>query len=190
MTGPAVHITGASGAGVSTLGRVLARNMGAVLLDTDDFYWLPTKPPYTQARPTDERLALLDLAIEGASPAGFILSGSIGHWGAPLVPRFNLVVFVRTATEIRLARLEARERQRFDDAALAPGGHRHEAFNDFRQWSSEYDVGPKEGRSLAMHEEFLASLPCPIMRLDGAQHTEALAAEILTTWRGQSADRE
>ena len=47
---PRIHITGASGFGVSTLGGALAARLGCAHLDTDDFYWLPTDPPYREVQ--------------------------------------------------------------------------------------------------------------------------------------------
>jgi adenylate kinase family enzyme len=46
-----IHITGASGSGTSTLGQALAESVGCPWLDADDFFWLPTDPPYTDKRP-------------------------------------------------------------------------------------------------------------------------------------------
>jgi hypothetical protein len=54
-----VHIFGASGSGTSSLAAVLAAKHGHRHLDTDDFFWLPTDPPYEQPRPRAARLALL-----------------------------------------------------------------------------------------------------------------------------------
>jgi adenylate kinase family enzyme len=41
-----IHITGASGAGVSTLGCALADALAIPHHDTDDYFWQPTSPPY------------------------------------------------------------------------------------------------------------------------------------------------
>jgi adenylate kinase family enzyme len=179
MTPFAIHITGASGSGVSTLGRALAERTGAEQLDTDDFYWLPIEPRFSLERPLEERLRLLETAMNGAGPNGWILSGSVGLWGAPLLTRIKLAVFVRTATAIRVARLEARERARFGDA-IDPGGPRHENHKWFIQWAADYDTGTKEGRHLAQHEAFLAKLSCPVLRIDGAQPIERLVDQVIT----------
>jgi adenylate kinase family enzyme len=93
-----IHITGASGSGVSTLGKALAAATGAVQLDTDSFYWLPVEPLFTQKRPAEERLRLISDAFADAESRGWILSGSISDWGRPLVSLFDMVVFVRTPT--------------------------------------------------------------------------------------------
>ena len=46
-----IHITGASGAGVTTLGAALAERLGGAQFDVDDFFWMPTVPPFTDKRP-------------------------------------------------------------------------------------------------------------------------------------------
>lgn len=48
-----IHIFGASGSGTSTLGRAVAAGLGWRFLDTDDFFWLPTDPPFTTPRPRE-----------------------------------------------------------------------------------------------------------------------------------------
>jgi adenylate kinase family enzyme len=174
----AVHLTGASGAGVSTLGRALAERTGASQLDTDDFYWLPAEPAYSQERPIEARLRLIEAAMDGSGPRGWILSGSIGSWGEPLLKRISLVVFLRTATAIRVQRLKARERFRFG-SSIEPDGPRHEQHERFIQWASDYDTGTKEGRNLALHEAFLARLKCPVLRLDGAEPVDTLVSRVL-----------
>lgn len=45
-----IHIFGASGSGTSTLGRAVAARLGYAFLDADDFYWLPTDPPFREKR--------------------------------------------------------------------------------------------------------------------------------------------
>jgi adenylate kinase family enzyme len=45
-----IHVTGASGAGVTTLGRALADALALPHHDTEDYLWQPTTPPYRQMR--------------------------------------------------------------------------------------------------------------------------------------------
>jgi len=40
-----IHLTGASGCGVTTIGRALATRLALPVPDTDDYYWLPTDIP-------------------------------------------------------------------------------------------------------------------------------------------------
>ncbi|HEX3811112.1 MAG TPA: AAA family ATPase [Rhizomicrobium sp.] len=175
-----VHITGASGSGASTLGKSLAARTGATHLDTDDFYWLwpPQAEVYTVKRDVPERLRLMREAFDANAERGWILSGSVGDWADPIVPLFDLVVFLRTPTDIRVARLWEREKVKFG-AAIEPGGARREDVEAFAAWAADYDSGTREGRSLPRHEAWLAKLSCPVLRLDGSQPIEALIRKVL-----------
>ncbi len=174
-----VHITGASGAGTSTLARALASRLDSQAFDTDDFYWKPSDPPFRAKRSVPERLALME---EVFLPRGdWVLSGSFAGWGDPVIPRLTHVVFLTLAAGPRLARLRARERRRHG-AAIAEGGALAEKFRGFLDWAMSYDDDGFSGRSRRMHEEWLARLPCPVIRLDAARPvaelTEAAVAAL------------
>ena len=100
-----IHVFGASGGGTTSLAAALAARHGHRHLDTDDFYWLPTDPPYQYPRPREARLVQLRSALAGS--ASWIVSGSLCRWGDPLIPEFELVVFLVVPTDVRLARLRA-----------------------------------------------------------------------------------
>lgn len=85
-----VHIFGASGPGTSTLGREICRQLGFRFLDTDDFYWMPTDPKFTQKRPPEQRVELMRKEI--LKPGSAVVSGSLVDWGDPLIPLFTLAV--------------------------------------------------------------------------------------------------
>ncbi len=176
-----IHVFGASGAGTTTLARVLARRLGLVHLDSDDFYWLPTDPPYTVPRPTERRIAMLERALRG--PRRWVLSGSLCGWGDPLIPRFDLVIFVATAAEQRLAWLRARERARYGEFAIAAGGRLHAAHRDFLEWAAAYDDGPPHMRSRARHEAWLSGVSAEVIRLEDAASVEARAAAVVERLR-------
>jgi adenylate kinase family enzyme len=171
-------VTGASGAGVTTLGGALASVLSVPHLDTDDFYWLPSDPPFRHKREIPERLGLLDEAL-GRAPHGWVLSGSQDGWGDPLVPRFDVVVFLLVSTEVRLDRIRARSRHRYGDAALAPGGRMHEDYLAFLDWAATYDEGSQGGRSRPRHEAWLARLPCPVIRLEGVLGLDDMVNRVL-----------
>lgn len=174
-----VHISGASGCGVTTLGKALAQKLSAVHLDTDDFYWLPTDPPYREKRPESLRVELLKEAFSFAVETGWVLCGALGSWGAPLAPFFKIVVFLHAPTEVRLERLRAREALRFGAEAVAPGGWRHAESTAFLEWAAGYDTGSCEGRSRPRQEAWLAQLPCPVLRLDSTQPAEVLVQQVV-----------
>jgi adenylate kinase family enzyme len=178
-----IHIFGASGCGVSTLGKALAQRIGAAHLDTDDFYWLPTNPPFREKRSIQLRLNLLNNAFILAAPTGWVLSGSLDSWGGPLVPLFKTVIFLEAPTEVRLERLRARQLLQFGADAIAPGGWRHGEHTAFLEWAAAYEEGNREGRSRPRHEAWISQLPCPVLRLDGTQLIETLVSEVMTALR-------
>lgn len=172
-----IHILGASGSGTSTLGAALAHAAGARHLDTDDYYWSPTDPPFQAARERPERQALLDR--DTPADGAWVLSGSLCSWGDFLISRFEHVVFLTVPTRVRLERLRARERTRFGEAALAPGGAMHENHAAFLGWAADYDAGDASMRSRAAHEEWLATLPCPVLRLSGERTPSELCRSVV-----------
>jgi adenylate kinase family enzyme len=172
-----LHVTGGSGAGVSTLGRALADALAIPQHDTDDYFWQPTDPPYTDKRPAADRLRLMQELFLGR--AAWVLSGSLDGWGDQLIPLFDLVVLVYAPTEVRLQRLRAREARRFGAEAIAEGGWRHQELNDFITWASHYDDGEGVGRHLKRHEAWLERLPCPVLRVDGTLATGTLVRQVL-----------
>jgi adenylate kinase family enzyme len=173
---PRVHILGASGSGTTTLARALATRLGAAHLDTDDVFWLPTDPPFAKIRERGERQAMLGAAL--AREPSWVLSGSLCGLGDMFIPRFELVVFLWLAPEIRMARLRAREHARYG-AAAAPGGPRHAASEAFLTWAAGYDEGldiPE--RCLKRHEQWLAALACPVVRISDAGDVDAHVARV------------
>lgn len=166
-----IHITGASGAGTSTLGAALAQALGGVHVEADDHYWWPTDPPFTRKRAPDERLAGL-LAELDRHPVA-VLAGSVVGWGAALEDRFDLVVFLTLDATLRVARLRERE--------IARLGHADPAF---LAWAAQYDDGPVVGRSLSKHRAWLAERSCPVLELHGdlsvAQRLDAVLARLAT----------
>ena len=174
-----IHVVGASASGTTTLGRALATHLGARHLDTDDFYWMATDPPYTTPRPVPERLERLTAAMDEAAH-GWALSGSLMGWGEPMIPRFDLVVFLYVSPEIRIERLLRRERGRYGDQ-IEPGGRMHDQHLEFVEWARGYDREDFKGRSLKRHRAWLANMSCPVLELDGARPiAESLAAVLAT----------
>ena len=171
-----ILIFGASGAGVSTLGRALADRVVARYFESDDIYWQPTDPPYRVARGLDERQRLLREAIVHER---WIIGGSLCGWGDLIIPHIDAAVFITTPTALRLQRLRQRERERFGPR-IAPGGDMHDEHNGFIEWAAKYDAGTSDMRSGPMHESWIARLPCPVIRLNGARAIDNLVAQWLS----------
>ncbi|MCC2308871.1 AAA family ATPase [Cellulomonas chengniuliangii] len=167
-----VHVTGASGSGTTTLARRLADVWAVPHADTDDYFWLPTDPPFVQSRPPGERVALMRQVF--LPRAAWVLSGSILDWGDEVIDRFDAVVFLTLDPAERIRRLEARELARQERGQVDA-----EAHAAFMAWARGYDDPAFEGRSRVAHEKWLAALPCPVLRLDSALTTDQLCDEVL-----------
>lgn len=170
-----VHVLGASGSGTTTLGRALADAWAVPHADVDDYFWEPTEPPFVTKRDPESRLQLMHAVF--LPRIAWVLSGSLTGWGDPVIPLFDSVIFVTLESSTRLHRLRQRERRRYGQRIEA-GGDREDAFADFLDWAAAYDDPTFDGRSLAAHERWLAMLPCPVLRLDGARPVSSLMATI------------
>jgi hypothetical protein len=162
-------VTGASGAGTTTLGRALADQWSVPHAEVDDYFWLPTSPPFTQKRPEAERLRLMDEVFLPRS--SWVLSGSVMGWGDPLAEMLDAVVFLTVDPSVRIERLRRREAGRYGDV----DGPAPRAFFD---WARRYDDPSFTGRSRAKHEQWLGSLSKPILRLDGAESVADLTGAV------------
>ena len=171
-----LHIFGASGTGTSTLGRILAARLGSQHFDTDDYYWVPTDPPFRVKRAPEDRRALMQQVF--LPRASWVLSGAMESWAEDIPSRFTAAIFLTLPPKMRRARLEARERLRHGKAA-APGGAAHREIRGFLAWADGYEAGRRPGRSLARHEAWAATLPCPLLRFAALQPPEALADRVI-----------
>ena len=170
-----IHILGASGSGTSTLGRALSERFSYAWIDTDRIFWEPTDPPFQISRPPEVRARLLEDAMR-ASPR-CVISGWLGGWGTAFLPRFDLIVWLRAPTALRIERLKAREAASFG-ARILPGGDMHENHQEFLDWAGRYDDGGMDIRSYARQKEWLEQATCPVMELDGGRALDALIAEV------------
>jgi adenylate kinase family enzyme len=158
-----IHIFGASGSGTTTLAKKLCSLYNFKHYDTDNYYWLPTDPPYKESRKIEERIQLLDLDLN--SNSNWILSGSLCGWGDFTLHYFDLVIFLYIPREIRIQRLKKREYQRYKDDML-PGGKYYEKYGEFINWAKEYDTGDVHVRSLKLHREWMKKITCRLVKIE------------------------
>ncbi|RYX98250.1 MAG: hypothetical protein EOO28_01630 [Comamonadaceae bacterium] len=149
-----ILITGAAGTGTSTLAAAVAGATAARHLEADDYFWLPSDPPYRHKRDEEARRAALLCDLQRSPDS--VVAGAVMGWGDAIENGFGLVVFLYVPAAIRVARLKLREERRFGQADPA-----------FLAWAAQYDEGTAEGRSLARHREWLKNRQCPVLLLEG-----------------------
>ena len=171
-----IYLFGGSGSGTTTLGVALAERLSRPHFDTDQFFWLPTDPAFTQPRPAEERDALMRAAFDSAPR--YVLSGSMTNFGAMFFPRFTLAVWVTIPHAVRMERLRARQRRIHGDA-LDHDPETRRINDEFLSWASGYDEGGLNMRSYATHKRVLESLTFATLHLDGALSTEEQVTRVL-----------
>ncbi len=99
--------------------------LGSSFLDADDYYWIPTDPPYEVKRDPAAWLQLILADLCKASSA--VVAGCVRNWGRELKDSFLLVVFLIHDSEIRVTRLREREVSErglnCQDVVLGTGAH-------------------------------------------------------------------
>lgn len=174
-----IHILGAPGAGVTTLGKALAHRLGFSHFDTDDYYWFTGDPlPYKRKRNPDHRRQVLGSDLSASDC--WVLSGSLCGWGDVFVPQFDATVYLWLPAEVRTARIREREIRRYGDERLAPGGDLHIVFEKFLRWASAYDEESGNARSRTNELSWLEKLPCPILKIETEFTENDLCDHILT----------
>ena len=127
-----ILVTGASGAGTTTLGLHLADRLDAAFFDADDYFWLPSAPPFRYRRSPGVRRLLLLADLERAGKA--VVSGSVDGWGWAIEDSFSLIVFLNLASSIRVERLRTREQEVY--GRVDP---------EFLQWAAQYEQDTWKG---------------------------------------------
>ena len=175
-----IHILGASGSGTTTLGRAVAARLQCPHFDTDDYFWLPTDPPFTHER---ERTARQHLLMEALTAhASWVLSGSLCGWGDVAIPLLELVVFLWIPQHRRMERLRQREHERYG-TRITPDGDMYASSQAFLTWAASYDAGDMHIRSRQLHEQWLGTLPSPILYFEGEYTIEEQLAILLAELR-------
>ncbi len=108
-----------------------------------------------------------------------MFSGSAVQWATPIEPFYDLVVFLHIDPALRMERLRLREAARYGQR-IAAGGDMAAASDGFLEWAQAYDVAGREQRSLALHEDWVATLKVPVLRLDSAAPLEDLVLAVLS----------
>jgi uridine kinase len=170
-----VYILGACGTGKTSLGAELKERFGYEHFDVDDYYWVKTDPPFQVSRP---REAFTEALVSDLTSAGLsALTGNLGAGIDAYVRLIDLAVFLDAPTDVRLARLSARERKRFGDR-IEPGGDMCQTHRDFMEWASAYEGSDGRFNTRQKQERQIEKLQCPVMRIDATRDLSAICATV------------
>jgi adenylate kinase family enzyme len=173
-----LHLLGAPGAGVTTLGKHLAALAHLPHLDTDDYHWFTDDAlPYRRRRNPDHRRQLLGKDLDAAS--GWVLTGALCGWGDVFIPHFEAVVWLWAPVAVRLERIAAREKQRYGVERVSPGGDLFGVYEKFTAWAAAYDTATENVRSREHELQWMQQLTCPTLQLTDVAPPEVLAARVM-----------
>lgn len=171
-----IHIFGASGSGTSSLAKAICDKTGFYLMEVDNYFWMPTDPPFTNRRSSIESAELMQKDIDNFK--NVVIAGSATGWGDFLIPQTSLAIRLVVPRDIRIDRIKRREFERFGDR-IYPGGDMYNQHQAFLEWTSKYDEGGLEIRSKAQHDEWQRKLACDLLILDGTKAINELLDEVL-----------
>jgi len=171
-----IHLFGASGSGVTTLGIYLSQKLGYPYFDNDIYFWEKSDPPFTIKRDPQLRNQLLRNYLAGNE--NFIVGGSMVSWGDEWLSAFDLAVFLYLPPLIRLDRLKKREYERYGEV-IYTNPDRNRQYAEFIDWAATYDDPTSTRRSINVHLSWMDKLQCPVIRIEGDTSVEERSELIL-----------
>jgi len=161
-----IMIMGASGAGATTLGDCFVKNNDCFLhLDSDEYFWEKTDPPFQEAKNYEERNSLFE--SDFYSQENVVVTGSIFRWKTDYKNLFDLVVLLYIPQEIRLQRLAEREISRYGNKILFDE-KLNAKYKAFLAWAAEYDLEENTtSRSFKQQKQWMEEIKCATLFLEG-----------------------
>ena len=161
--GTGIIVCGLNGAGKSTLGRALAKELQFHFMDNEELYFPKEDPQYLYASPRSheevERLLLREIKAH----ENFVFASVKGDYGEAVYPFFRYAVLIEVPKELRMQRVRERSFQKFGERML-PGGDLYEKEEAFFAY-----VGSRAENTV---EEWVKTLHCPVLRVDGTKPIE------------------
>lgn len=161
--GMGIIVCGLNGSGKSTLGKALAEKLDFHFIDNEDLYFPKANPNYVYSSPrTREEVENL-LFSEIKAHENFVFASVKGDYGEHIYPFFQYAVLIDVSKDIRIQRVRNRSFQKFGNRMLMGGDlyEQEEKFFELVKSRPENTV-----------EEWIQSLKCPIIRIDGTKSIE------------------
>ena len=158
-----ILICGLNGSGKSTLGRALARKLEVPFIDNEDLFFPKTDPFYLYAAPRSKAEAQMLLKQKIAACPEFVFASVRGDYGEEFLSMYQCAIWMRVPCAVRMQRLRDRSFSKFGRRML-PGG-------DLYVWEKEF-LDMAASRTERYVEEWLQTLHCPIIQVDGTKPVE------------------
>ena len=173
-----IMIIGPSGSGKTTLGKIVSQKLKIPYFDVDDYIWRrDTKEPFTVMYKREEKISRLSDDI--AEIEHFVMAGSMSSFHQAFDDKFEMMVFLYTTPDIRISRVHERAIKRFGDRVLE-GGDMYESHMRFLEDNKRYETDGSP--NLSEQEEWLNSMSCVKMRLNGEDSPDYNADLIVNRW--------
>ena len=158
--GTGLVVCGLNGAGKSTLGKALADRLSFYFIDSENLYFSETDSDYIYDSPRTHEEAEKLLFYKTQTHKNFVFASVKGDYGEAANPYFQYVVLIDVPKNIRLQRVKNRSFQIFGNRILPNGDlyEREKKFLDF--------VKSRDNNTV---EEWVRSLTCPVIRVDGTK---------------------
>ncbi len=166
-----ILICGLNGSGKSTLGRMLADRMGYEFIDNEDLFFPKADPLYMFSNPRSEEEAVRLLEEKISKNDRFIFAAVRGNYGDKLIAALDRIILIEVPKQIRSRRVRDRSYQKFGDRIL-PGG---DLYDRESKWFSLTDSRPE-----TYVTEWLETLDCPVIRIDGTRPVEENVNDLLS----------
>ena len=173
-----IIIFGSAGSGKTSLGKLTAAELGFPYFDIDEYIWRKdTEIPFSQMYSREEKASRLMADI--SQNENFVMAGTMDSFHKPFDPLFDLAVHITAPVAVRMERLHQREYQWFGDRILE-GGDMYEGHQHFLDMAARYDTDGSP--CLKTHMEWVQSLPCKVLYLDGQKELEQNKNCIVATY--------
>ena len=157
-----ICVCGLNGSGKTTLGKTLSQKANFYHFDTEDFYFDKSNSnPYSASRTRDQVEAMLFEEIQ--KHPQFIFTAVNGDFGKRISSAYKLVVYLAVPLDERMRRVKQRALDKFGDRVLE-GGDMYEQEQKFFEFCAK--------RSDEKIIQWLDTLSCPVLRLDGTDTIE------------------
>lgn len=160
MMGIGIQICGLNGSGKSTLGRALAEKIGFYFIDDENLYFSSSNPnePYTNPKPRHEVEQLLMNEVK--NHPDFVFAAVKGDYEKDIISMYDYVIMLEVPQSVRSQRVRNRSFKKFGSRMLLGGDlyNQEEAFFQM-----------VESRQGSYVENWLQTVKCPIIRVDGTK---------------------